>query len=190
VQANVIAVDLGRNLAVTDRALKGVIRDYLGSGVSASRDLNVSRRLGALVEASAGVRFMGVYDRDGILVASTQADLLGQDFSSRGYFASIRDKLDPVIVYLSPPFKSVNNDMVVTLGRMVPGPDAGFSGLIIATLSPAYFVDVLQNEVFTAFSQADRSTARRFGGIGLGLTICCQLVQLMGGEIGAGQRLG
>ncbi len=38
-------------------------------------------------------------------------------------------------------------------------------------------------QVFEAFSQVDNSTTRKFGGAGLGLTICNQLAQLMNGRI-------
>ncbi|MDA0339316.1 MAG: response regulator, partial [Proteobacteria bacterium] len=41
-----------------------------------------------------------------------------------------------------------------------------------------------QQEIFRKFSQADATTTKEYGGTGLGLTICMNLVEMMGGSIG------
>jgi signal transduction histidine kinase/CheY-like chemotaxis protein len=49
--------------------------------------------------------------------------------------------------------------------------------------------DVLAR-LFAKFEQADASTTRRYGGAGLGLSICRELAELMGGTIAAQSTLG
>lgn len=47
-----------------------------------------------------------------------------------------------------------------------------------------------KTDIFDAFSQADCSTYRIYGGTGLGLTICKKLVNIMDGDIGFNSELG
>ncbi|BDU20029.1 ATP-binding protein [Dyella sp. GSA-30] len=47
-----------------------------------------------------------------------------------------------------------------------------------------------RNQLFQAYVQADSSIQRRYGGTGLGLNICHQLIELMGGTIAIKSELG
>jgi len=47
-----------------------------------------------------------------------------------------------------------------------------------------------RDSIFEPFTQADTSTTRKYGGTGLGLTICTRLVKMMGGEIWVRSQVG
>lgn len=53
------------------------------------------------------------------------------------------------------------------------------------SISPEYI-----DQLFTPFSQADDTSARRYGGTGLGLSITQRLVTMMGGEISVSSNVG
>ena len=78
----------------------------------------------------------------------------------------------------------VNNAIKFTdAGEVAIEAECG-NGLIIAVRDTGIGVSHdAQANLFEKFTQADTSTARRFGGTGLGLSICSDLVTLMGGSI-------
>jgi signal transduction histidine kinase/CheY-like chemotaxis protein len=65
-------------------------------------------------------------------------------------------------------------------------PDGDASRLLVEVNDTGIGIDSgTLTRLFQPFTQAESSTARRYGGTGLGLTISARLIELMGGTIGA-----
>ena len=144
--SKILAKDVEVNLLAVDLALKGVIRDRL-AGAGPVDPGAVTKRLRALVEAMPGVRGIVVMNSAGLVVGAIPADLEGRNFSQRAYFTVPRQRDDAGVLYLSPPFRSIRNDIVMSATRVIPG-DRRFQGVVSAVLDPAYFSGILQSALY------------------------------------------
>ncbi len=80
-------------------------------------------------------------------------------------------------------------DGTVTLDVRPDGEDREYVRFTISDTGIGMSQDQV-NRIFQEFTQADESTTRKYGGTGLGLTICRKYMDLLGGEIRVTSRLG
>ncbi len=151
-------------LEVADVNLRALINDVttLAEGVASQKGLTVSVNIDAAVPAE----FRG----DPIRLRQILFNLVGNaiKFTKHGGVT--------IAVSMKPQLSDSSDDVVVLQWSVH---DTGIG------LTPEQ-----QSQLFKAYAQADASTARRFGGTGLGLMICRQLVELMGGTIAVQSRFG
>jgi signal transduction histidine kinase/CheY-like chemotaxis protein len=82
-------------------------------------------------------------------------------------------------------------EIVVSVEELAPEPNSDMTTLHFSVRDTGIGISADKREkVFEAFSQADGSTARRYGGTGLGLTICKGLIEMMHGRIWLESELG
>ncbi|MBF0161853.1 MAG: response regulator [Magnetococcales bacterium] len=84
-------------------------------------------------------------------------------------------------------------EVVVRVRRLPPDadPDDERVGLHFSVADTGIGIPANRKEaIFQRFTQVDSSVTRKYGGTGLGLTICQQLVQMMGGSLGVESQEG
>ena len=148
-QAEVINDILGRQLVAIAQVLDGVRREVVENhghdGLS-----HVDYHLNAFVTAMPGVRTMLVLDASGRVVAASQPDWIGRDFSARDYVRVPREHPDAATLYVSPPFRTEPGLWSLSLARLIPGHSGEFDGVVVAVLDPDAFATLLDSVRYAA----------------------------------------
>lgn len=146
-QAQVIASNIERQLEATNLTLTSLIQDlpYLREHESLKL---TNRRLQALTDAMPGIRTMIVLDAAGTAVASNRDELIGNNFSTRAYFATPAKANNPSALYVSPPFKTVLGSFLINVSRIIPDANGRFGGVVTAALDPEYFKVLLSSVLY------------------------------------------
>jgi len=130
-------------------------------------------------------------------VVAGVADLLGPRISAKGItltyaipdqanglFLGDPGRLRQILLNLVGNALKFTERGTIAIAVTLHGGGPAFRVRIAVTDSGIGVPEAARSKLFSMFSQADASTARRYGGSGLGLAICKRLVDLMGGEIG------
>ncbi len=123
--------------------------------------------------------------RKGITFAVNDHTAHSPAFPSSGALIGDSLRLHQVLVNLVGNALKFTNDGEITLDVDVQSPPEQLPLVIRFTVRDTGIgiAPEQAERLFESFEQAESSTTRRFGGTGLGLTICKRLVEVMGGDI-------
>ena len=174
------AADLVRKIRNAGRSLQAIINDILDlSKIEAGR-LEIEQvpfHLSDVLDNLASIMAAGAGDKDVELTIAPPPPV--------GQLVGDALRLEQVLINLTGNAIKFTEHGAVGVGLTLLEHDAQRAVLRFAVTDTGIGIaeDKL-GHIFSAFSQADTSTTRRFGGSGLGLTICRYLVEHMGGQIG------
>jgi len=138
-QSRVVQLILNEALTSLNDVLGSLSEDWANQ----KKDRDFNARLRTLVDGMPGVRTITIMDVQGTIQVSNRPELIGRNFSKRAYFMNAQQAPDPGMLYVSPPFWSTLGAFTLNVGRMIPGPQGEFNGLVTAALDPKYFAPLL-----------------------------------------------
>ncbi len=138
-QAKIVDDILSRQLDAVSRVLVSTRNELPRWQKQPDGLAQASHRLRAFTEAMPVVRTMTILDAEGIVIAASRPELVGNNFQKRDYFQAPLRQPDADRFYISPPFKTALGVWAMNVVRMIPGPQGEFAGVVSATLDPDAF---------------------------------------------------
>ncbi|MBS0292224.1 MAG: diguanylate cyclase [Proteobacteria bacterium] len=144
-QAGVLHDNLGQQLDAINHALSSLLADMESAGGRTGEGERLSERLRTFADAMPAVRTFNLLDAKGRVLASNFPEIVGRDLSHRDYFQSAARSRSANALIMGAPLSGVLGGWVLVLGRIVPGHDGGFGGMLVAGLDTQHFQTLLQS---------------------------------------------
>jgi hypothetical protein len=90
-----------------------------------------------------------IIDSNGRSIYSNRDELIGQDFSNRNYFKTPRDATDKNQIFLSPPFLSILDQLIINIVKPITGKESEFLGIVSVSLEREYFQALLKSTIYS-----------------------------------------
>jgi signal transduction histidine kinase/DNA-binding response OmpR family regulator len=175
------ASDMVKKIRNAGRSLQAIINDILDFSKIEAGKLEIEHepfRLQDVFDNLAGIMAANAGDKDIELIIAPPPNI-------HGHVLGDALRLEQVLINLVGNAIKFTDHGAVKLSVALLAKDDKIATMRFSVTDSGIGIALAkQTHIFTAFSQADTSTTRRFGGTGLGLTICRHLVIKMGGEIG------
>lgn len=180
---------LVQKIQSASQGLLGIINDVLDFSKIEANRLDIERipfRLSTLIDDLASIARGTLRDKDVQLLIAPVPPIVDYVLGDQLHVGQVLSNL------LSNAVKFTQHGRIELAVSVLEAPDADGNirvQFLIRDSGIGIAEDKLQL-IFEAFSQADTSTSRSYGGTGLGLTICRTLTHLMGGKIDVSSVVG
>jgi len=94
------------------------------------------------------VRTLSILNGRGVIQACSRPELRGLDLSQREYFQRASKFAEPGRLNVSEPFLTPLGVYSINLARVIVGPNGEFSGFVVATLDPQFFIPLLSSILY------------------------------------------
>jgi PAS domain S-box-containing protein len=144
-QAETVEKNVVPQILLANRVIERIVGDLPAWQAEHDGFKRANRELRVINDTLLGIRPILIIRADGIVTASSNETLIGQNFAHREYFKTALANPDPAILHVAAPFKTVLDTFVISLFRSIRGPQGEFAGIVIVSVVPEYFSSLLDS---------------------------------------------
>ncbi|MFA7280720.1 MAG: PAS domain-containing protein [Sterolibacterium sp.] len=144
-QAEIIEKNVVPQLLLANRVIDNIIKTLPQWQANKNGFNHGNLDLQLINDTLIGIRPIFVINAEGIVIASSNATMIGQNFKQREYLQLALKNPDPGIFHVSAPFKTVLDAYAINMFRAMRGSRGEFAGIVVVSAIPEYFTTLLDS---------------------------------------------